>query len=215
MERKFAGPRAFTMRQVPFAVSFPAVASRFGTVTKRTKTPTRVVARHGAHPRCGAMNVSRGAETSCSTSWIKQRSIRSRRIRLERPSTVRVRADASSGKWVESEKKEDPLAGALHQSRGLRQRLADITGGSGLHSNEKRDACTENNETRPDDDWDHWLSVIDKADAEGEILTALEVRFFSILAAFTNSQRRRDNDAILTLDTILSIPINPINRSNF
>jgi DNA-directed RNA polymerase subunit N (RpoN/RPB10) len=51
----------------------------------------------------------------------------------------------------------------------------------------------DTNETdETDDDWPHWLAIIDKAETEGEILDALEVRrranrtfflFFAFVAA--------------------------------
>ena len=38
-------------------------------------------------------------------------------------------------------------------------------------------------------DWEHWLEVIDKADAEDQILTALEVRPSSSIVSFSGTSR--------------------------
>ena len=129
----------------------------------------------------GACNTSGGHANSSRASWRSSPSFRRGGSALERGSSTKLRAiggDFGRGKWVEGVEgiKNDPLAGARSQTSGLRERLADITNGTvdpqGLGS-----GGNDTNETdETDDDWPHWLAIIDKAETEGEILDALEVR---------------------------------------
>jgi hypothetical protein len=88
----------------------------------------------------------------------------------------RARAgDTSGSKWFRglgtgSRNDEDPIPGALHQTRGLHERLADLAGGS------SKPTAGVDVVKSDESDWEHWQEVIDKADAEDQILTALEVR---------------------------------------
>jgi hypothetical protein len=136
----------------------------------------------------------------------------------------RARAgDASGSKWVRGlgaspQNGEDPITGALHQSRGLRERLADLAGGG-----KKPISGADGKPWNDESDWEHWLEVIDKADAEDQILTALEVRrnvgrsrerrdeskasFSRIVFVFPRRRRRRArSDSLAPLVLALKTP---------
>ena len=149
----------------------------FGTFAERAP---RVTARRACAPLAALGGLGRrtvGRDAS-SAAWRKAGfGSRARRTVDRRPVIVpRARAgDASGSKWVRglgasSRNDEDPLSGALHQTRGLRERLADLAGG-GEKPSPGADVAKSD-----ESDWDHWQEVIDKADAEDQILTALEVR---------------------------------------
>ena len=150
----------------------------FGTFAERAP---RVTARRACAPLAALGGLGRrtvGRDAS-SAAWRKAGfGSRARRTVDRRPVIVpRARAgDASGSKWVRglgasSRNDEDPLSGALHQTRGLRERLADLAGGG-----KKPISGADGKPWNDESDWEHWLEVIDKADAEDQILTALEVR---------------------------------------
>lgn len=119
------------------------------------------------------------ARVASSAAWRKAGFGSRARRTVDRRTVVVPRAragDASGSKWVRGlgaspQNGEDPITGALHQSRGLRERLADLAGGG-----KKPISGADGKPWNDESDWEHWLEVIDKADAEDQILTALEVR---------------------------------------
>ena len=68
---------------------------------------------------------------------------------------------------------DDPITGALHQAKNLRERLAEVesawgTGGMPTPAAERKNGDRE--------EWKRWQRVFDRIDAEESILAALEVR---------------------------------------
>ena len=150
---------------------------RFGVFAERA---TRVTARRARAP-LAALGGLGGASVrleASSAAWRKG-GLRSRARRtVDRRAVVVPRAragDTSGSKWFRglgtgSRNDEDPIPGALHQSRGLHERLADLASGS------SKPTAGVDVVKSDESDWEHWQEVIDKADAEDQILTALEVR---------------------------------------
>jgi hypothetical protein len=96
--------------------------------------------------------------------------------------------------------------------------LADLAGGG-----KKPISGADGKPWNDESDWEHWLEVIDKADAEDQILTALEVRlhvgrsrerrdeskasFSRIVFVFPRRRRRRArSDSLAPLVLALKTP---------
>lgn len=122
-----------------------------------------------------AASRARGVSSGCafSTFTTSNRAV-ARRRDVARGARLVVRAQGEP-RWVKdtnNKSVDDPISGALHQSQGLRERLAEVAGNArGAASPLSKDGRA------PDlEDWDRWQAVFDRVDAEDQILVALEVR---------------------------------------
>ena len=122
-----------------------------------------------------AASRARGVSSGCSFSTFttSNRAV-ARRRDVARGARLVVRAQGEP-RWVKdtnNKSVDDPISGALHQSQGLRERLAEVAGNArGAASPLSKDGRA------PDlEDWDRWQAVFDRVDAEDQILVALEVR---------------------------------------
>ena len=69
----------------------------------------------------------------------------------------------------------DPITGALHQAKNLRERLAEVgTSWSSVPTQAVAAELRKNDGER--EEWKNWQRVFDRVDAEENILSALEVR---------------------------------------
>ena len=149
---------------------------RFGVFAERA---TRVTARRARAPLAALGGLGGSVRLEASSAAWRKGGLRSRARRtVDRRAVVVPRAragDTSGSKWFRglgtgSRNDEDPIPGALHQTRGLHERLADLAGGS------SKPTAGVDVVKSDESDWERWQEVIDKADAEDQILTALEVR---------------------------------------
>ena len=170
------------------AMANGAMASSFSTASREpcvgfgvfAERATRVTARRARAPLAalGGLGGASVRREASSAAWKRGGLGSKARRTVDRRAVVVPRAragDTSGSKWFRglgtgSRNDEDPIPGALHQSRGLRERLADLAGGS------SRPTAGADVVKSDESDWEHWQEVIDKADAEDQILTALEVR---------------------------------------
>ena len=115
-------------------------------------------------------------------SWMRGDCV-ARRGRVGRGGRLVVRASSASGDIPrrvqqnstagQAGKEEDPITGALHQAKNLRERLAEVGspwGGGGVPAPAAERKNGDKNE------WKQWQRVFDRVDAEENILSALEVR---------------------------------------
>ena len=165
-----------------------AMASSFSTASREpcvgfgvfAERATRVTARRARAPLAalGGLGGASVRREASSAAWRRSGLGSKARRTVDRRAVVVPRAragDTSGSKWFRglgtgSRNDEDPIPGALHQSRGLRERLVDLAGGS------SKPTAGADVVKSDESDWEHWQEVIDKADAEDQILTALEVR---------------------------------------
>ena len=122
-----------------------------------------------------AASRARGVSSGCtiSTFTTSDRAF-ARRRDVARGARLVVRAQGEP-RWVkdtDNKSVDDPISGALHQSQGLRERLAEVAG------NARGAASPLSKDGRASDlkDWDRWQAIFDRVDAEDQILVALEVR---------------------------------------
>jgi len=179
----------------------------FGTFAERRPRVTAMRAR-ATLAALGGLGGGSVGRVASSAAWRKAGFGSRARRTVDRRTVVVPRAragDASGSKWVRGlgaspQNGEDPITGALHQSRGLRERLADLAGGG-----KKPISGADGKPWNDESDWEHWLEVIDKADAEDQILTALEVRLH-----VGRSQRVATKAKRLFLESCLFFPVDAV-----
>lgn len=183
------------------AMANGAMASSFSTASREpcvgfgvfAERATRVTARRARAPLAalGGLGGASVRREASSAAWRKGGLRSKARRTVDRRAVVVPRAragDTSGSKWFRglgtgSRNDEDPIPGALHQTRGLHERLADLAGGS------SKPTAGADVVKSDESDWEHWQEVIDKADAEDQILTALEVRPSSSIVSFSGTSR--------------------------